>query len=249
MILWGYNYIRQPFYQQLGIEIQPLDSLALRTELEIAADEMIKIRQKLSSDSVFTPTLPPQWEDNIRTDISSFLNKKGFLSGGRLRGRELYPNGILFRWGISGIYMPYIGESNIDQALFSLEKPFTMAHEMAHGYGWTEEATANFIAYLTCVQSSDLLTQYSGYLSYFRYVASNYRRLNPEDYKIFRNQLPLGIRKDLEAINKRIMEYPTWFETDKINNTFLKAQGVKEGTASYSRVVTLVHSWRLGTFK
>lgn len=244
MMLWGFNYARAPFNTQMNIKTLQLDSISLKSELITAANEAIACRQKLTNDTLFNATISTDFEDKIRYDISNFLNKNGFPNGGNLRGRQLI-NGFLFRFGISGIYMPFVGESNIDNAIYPLEKPFTMAHEMAHGYGWTEEATANFIAYLTCIHSDDLLTQYSGYLSYFRYAASNYRRLNPDDYKAFRSQLPKGIVKDLEAINKRIQEYPTWFETDKMNNAFLKAQGVKEGTASYSRVVTLVYSWRL----
>jgi Protein of unknown function (DUF3810) len=244
MFLWGFNYIREPFDKQINVKISQIDSISLKKELIIAASEVTESRNKLTQHIVFKAELPNDFEDKMRQDISSFLNKNGFKNGGRLRGRQITPDGIMFRFGISGIYMPYIGESNIDNATHPLEKPFTMAHEMAHGYGWTDEATANFIAYLTCINSDDLLTQYSGYLMYYRYVASNYRRGNPEKYKVFRSQLPEGLVKDLEAINKRIQEYPTWFETNKMNNAFLKAQGVKEGTASYSRVVTLVYSWR-----
>ena len=119
-----------------------------------------------------------------------------------------------------------------------------MAHELAHGYGWTEEATANFVAYLSCIESRDLLTRYSGYLSYYRYIASNFRRQFPEEYKVFRENLPKGIKNDLTAINNRINQYPDWFDTSSINDVYLKSQGVTEGVGSYSRMVVLVYSWR-----
>jgi hypothetical protein len=56
--------------------------------------------------------------------------------------------------------------------------------------------------------------------------------------------LPEGFRNDLEAINQRIAQYPTWFSTDKLNDIFLKSQGVKEGVESYARIVVLGYSWR-----
>ena len=252
LFLWGYNYARVPFQKQMNIEVSQLDSTSLEKELIKAAQEAIDSRTQLNTKESI-PLLPhpvrsdikPDFEDKIREDISKMLQNKGFIAGGNLRGRGLTPDGILFRFGISGIYMPYVGESNIDGGMHPLEKPFTMAHEMAHGYGWTDEATANFVAYLTCIGSDDAYTKYSGYLMYFRYVASNYRRINTEGYKKFRETLPAEMINDLKAINARIEQFPTWFETDGLNNIFLKSQGVKEGTASYSRVVTLVYSWRL----
>jgi hypothetical protein len=244
LFLWGFNYARPSFSQQIGLTIEKPDTLALRQELEIAANEAISIRKILENDPLSKNGFPSDFEDKMRSDVSLFLEKQGFNAGGRLRGREISPDGLLFRFGISGIYMPFTGESSIDNALHPLEKPFTMAHELAHGYGWTEEATANFVAYLACINSADNYTRYSGFINYYRYVASNYRRINPEAYKVFRATLPEGFRHDLEAINQRLLKYPTWFSTDKINDIFLKSQGVTEGVASYSRIVVLVYSWR-----
>ncbi len=250
LFLWGYNYARMPFHEQMQINITKLDTLSLSQELQIAASEAIEARNNLCNqfcDGQGVPVLiiRADFESKIRQDVSRLLTQNGFIANGRLRGRRIRPEGILFRFGISGIYMPYVGESNIDDGMHDLEKPFTMAHEMAHGYGWTDEATANFIAYLTCINSDDVLFKYSGYLMYFRYVASNYRRVNPEAYQKFRETLPQSIINDLNAINARIQQFPTWFDTDGLNNIFLKTQGVKDGIASYSRVVTLVHSWRM----
>lgn len=244
LILWGFNYARPNFSRQIGLTIEKPDTSALRQELEIAAMEAIAARTIIENGPLSKTGLPSDFEDKMRSDVSNFLEKNNFPAGGRLRGREILPNGLLFRFGISGIYMPFTGESSIDAALHPLEKPFTMAHELAHGYGWTEEATANFVAYLTCINSANAYTRYSGYINYYRYVASNYRRINPEGYKTFRTTLSEGMKQDLDAINKRLADYPTWFSTDKINDIFLKSQGVTEGVASYSRIVVLVYSWR-----
>jgi hypothetical protein len=248
LTLWGYNYARPNFANQIGLTVEKPDTLALRNELEIAANEVINCRKIIEKGPLsingFSNDFDDNFEDKMRSDVSSFLEKNNFKAGGRLRGRQISPDGFLFRFGISGIYMPFTGESSIDNALHPLEKPFTMAHELAHGYGWTEEATANFVAYLACINSADNVTRYSGFISYYRYVASNYKRINPEAYKAFRAQLPEGFRSDLEAINQRLTKYPTWFSTDKLNDVFLKSQGVKEGVESYSRIVILVYSWR-----
>ena len=150
----------------------------------------------------------------------------------------------MFRFGISGIYMPFVGEANMDAANYFLEKPFTLAHEISHGLGWTDEGTCNFIAYLACTQSKNPFLKYSGYISYYRYAAPAYRRFNNEDYKKFRETLSPDFRNDLDAINKSIQKYPLWFSSDALNDTFLKAQGVKAGINSYNQVILLVRAWR-----
>ena len=253
-LLWGFNYGRPSFAKQIGISIQNLDTSAIRQELRISAQEAIAARDTLikqmllnnatTNDTNTVFSISNNFETQIRQDVSFLLEKHQFPARGNLRGRQIKPDGLLFRFGIAGIYMPYIGESSIDNALYPLEKPFSMAHELAHGYGWTEEATANFVAYLSCIQSDDLLTRYSGYLSYYRYVASNFKRQLPEEYTIFRKNLPKGMQNDLTAINNRINQYPNWFDTSGINDVYLKSQGVTEGVGSYSRIVVLVYSWR-----
>ncbi len=244
LMLWGFNYARPNFAQQIGLTIIKPDTSALRQELEIAANEAINARKLIENTPLSMEGFPSDFEGKMRADVSDFLEKNNFNAGGRLRGRQITPDGALFRFGISGIYMPFTGESSIDNALHPLEKPFTMAHELAHGYGWTEEATANFVAYLSCLNSADNYTRYSGLIVYYRYVASNYKRINPEAYKTFRANLPEGFRNDLEAINQRLMKYPTWFSTNALNDFFLKSQGVTEGVESYARIVVLVYSWR-----
>jgi hypothetical protein len=268
--LWGFNYARPLFSQQLGLKIEKPDSLGLEKELKIAAqeailakDSFVKInwrerihlfQQRQEQGKNYTPkydtysitpfNVDEKLEVKTRQAVRNLLRNKGFPASTGLRGRSLYPEGILFGLGISGIYMPFVGESNIDNGLHHWEKPFSMAHEMAHGYGWTEEATANFIAYLACIQSDDAFIRYSGYLMYYRYVASNYIRLNPEGYKQFRETLPESIKVDLKAIAMRQQGFKTWFDTESLNNIYLKSQGVQGGTMSYSRVVVLVYSWR-----
>lgn len=238
-ILWGFNYDRMPLHKQLGFEVQNIDLQTLKNELELSAKEAIALREQLplQNDAVS--------ESEIRKDVAAVLQSWGQpVAVGNIRVRQIKPDGLMFGLGISGIYMPFVGESNIDAALHPLEKPFVIAHELAHGYGWTDEATANFVAYMACIRSQNPYTRYAGYVGYYRYVAGNYKRADTEGYQKFRATLPAAFVADLDAINVRLLQYKTWFETQKINDTYLKSQGVKEGVQSYSRVVLMVANWR-----
>ena len=223
------------------------DSIDLKKELILSAQETeaALINFKNSTQNVDSKYLEnKELEDTVRAAVFKTLNNLNLPIPGTPRGREIKPAGILFRFGISGIYLPFTGEANIDAANPVLEKPFTLAHEMCHGLGWTDEGTCNFLAYLACTQSTHSFLKYSGYISYFRYAAPAYRRVNNEDYKKFRETLSPEFRRDLDSINKTIQKYPLWFSSDALNDTFLKSQGVKAGINSYNQVILLVRAWR-----
>jgi urease gamma subunit len=240
---WGCNYERLPFEQQIGIKIVKMDSIALVEELQLSAQDLVSAYDSLhKTNAIFEQE---NLVDSVRQIVSDYLISKRFCAGGRLRGRIL-TNGFLLRFGTSGVYMPWLGESNIDGGLHALQQPFTLAHEFAHGYGWTDEGTCNFIAYLACTRSQNLLIRYSAYMDYFRYVVSNYKYNHVEEYAAFRAKLPQGIRDDLDAINIAIKKYPTVVSFTDLYGYYLKSQGVKEGMRSYSRVIKLVHSMRRG---
>ncbi len=246
-ILWGFNYARIPLKQQINLTLTVPDSSDLKKELILSAQEteVALLNFKNSVQPIGLKYLEKkELEDTVRAAVFKTLNNLNLPISGKPRGREIKPTGIMFRFGISGIYLPFTGEANIDAANPVLEKPFTLAHEMCHGMGWTDEGTCNFLAYLACTESENTFLKYSGFISYYRYAAPAYRRVNNEDYKKFREILSPELRRDLDDINKTIQKYPVWFSSDALNDTFLKSQGVKAGINSYNQVILLVRAWR-----
>ena len=81
---------------------------------------------------------------------------------------------------IAGMYFPFTVESNInvDGPFFTI--PATMGHELAHQCGFMREDEANFIGYLSCKQSDDPLTRYSGYTLAYDYALSALIRADRE---------------------------------------------------------------------
>ena len=56
-----------------------------------------------------------------------------------------------------GYYFPFSMEANYNDVMYIMNKPSTMCHELAHLRGYIYEDEANFISYLACTQSEDLL--------------------------------------------------------------------------------------------
>jgi hypothetical protein len=189
--------------------------------------------------------LGDNYEKSIREDLKRQLKSDGYPTPGRVRGRLIWPQGALRQLGPIGIYIPFTGEGTVDGSLHPAQLPSTMAHEMSHGYGFADEGTCNFYAWRTCIASENPLFRYSGWLSYWRYLSGDFRGMDPEGYKQVVDSLPTGIRSDFREMRKISARYAGWGSKlgTQINDVYLKAQGVKEGTENYDLMVLLIMAW------
>ncbi|HMQ45795.1 MAG TPA: DUF3810 domain-containing protein [Saprospiraceae bacterium] len=250
LFLWGYNYGRLSLESQLGLQPQALSLEELKEELDIETEKLIAGRAVFGwKDSVALtdPKLIKGMEAKLRAAVERWLSENGYPVAGEVRGRYVYPKGIFLHFGSSGLYFPFTGEGHIDAGLTILQKPYVMAHEMSHGYGFGDEGTCNFIAYVSCIHSDDPFLAYIGHLSYWRTLATNYLSYKPDEYRSFRATLPLAIQADLDAINVNLLAYPDIMPAlrDAAYEAYLKSQGIEEGMKNYNRVIMLARAWRL----
>lgn len=247
--LWGFNYSRLSLETQLNISPKALSVNELKKELDANTIILNRKRSQVPNVDSFAFTessLPTNMEKKIRKELAYVLKELGYPSSSQPPLRLLRPKGLLLRISTAGFYLPFTGECNVDAGLHPTQIPFVIAHEYAHAYGITDEGSCNFLAYLSCSNSSDPFIQYSGYLNYWRYLASDYRYLKRAEYDEFRKQLPIGIVNDLDAINKTLSKYPDIFPTirNATYDAYLKTQGISEGLESYNRIVMLVKAWK-----
>lgn len=249
--LWGYNYGRQDVEDRLSLDTRPLsvDSLGLivRTEARALAD----LRSRIPGvDTAALPdsVLPPDLPAALRPLVEATLRDYGYPVAGRVRGRILRPWGIFLRFGSAGLYFPFTGEGHVDGGLLRQQQVYTLAHELAHGYGFGDEGTCSFWAYLACLRASDPALAYTGRLGYWRTLAATYRFLQPDAYAALRDSLDPGMAADLDAINANLDQYPDIFPQFRYAayDAYLKAQGIEEGMLNYNRVILLVEAWRRG---
>ncbi|WP_230981293.1 DUF3810 domain-containing protein [Echinicola salinicaeni] len=248
LLLWGFNYQRIPVFQQLSLEPMPLHKEELLSELKLTRDDLHAWRAQISMDtSALTETVAfGELEDVVRETIAEKIAMLGLEYSGNPRTRELYPGGFLRKLGILGIYFPFTGESYIDPTLHHLEKPFTLAHEMAHSCGVTDEGEANFFAWVVCTQSDIPLLNYSAQLRLISYQLKDLYRQDVEAYKSFVKTLEKGVRNDFADIseNHKKIEPFSLEISRKSNDLYLKAQGVKAGVGSYAQLTMLAYAWR-----
>lgn len=249
LLLWGYNYGRIPVEAQLKLDLTPVEMEELRNMMIEEAEQLTEIRSQIPgiTDSALTRDyLPDRLERSLRDDLEDWLAGHDFPTVGRARVKRIFPKGIFMRFSSSGLYFPYTGEGQVDAGLHPLQWPYVMMHEMSHAYGFGDEGSCNFLAYLAGTRSEDPMIAYAAHLAFYRTVATNYLRYEPEKYREFRAQLPIGIQSDLDAINQNLVDYPDIMPRIRYAayDTYLKAQGIQEGMQNYSRVIMLVKAWR-----
>ena len=245
---WGYNYRRTAVETQLGWAIPELDVQRLRQEAQLAQDSSLACRARIPEvDTLALEArhFPAELEDEMRRLLVLSLQEQGYPTPGRVRGRLLRPQGLLLRSGASGIYWPFIGEGHVDAALHPIQQPFTLAHELAHGYGFGDEAICNFWGFMACMKSHDPAIRYSGFMAYRLYVLMELRALDPQAYaEVVASNSP-GMLQDRKAIQAVFEHYPEFFPAAQkaAYEVYLQSQGVKEGLRSYNRMVELVAAW------
>ena len=250
LLMWGYNYKRLPVEHSLEIKPKPLSVGELREELDTITSLLLAARTAIPGaldTQGLSVVLSADLEIQMREALTQQLSAYGYPTSGKVQGRLLRPKGVLLRFSTAGVYLPWTGEGHIDAGLHPLQQPYVLAHELAHGYGFTDEGTCNFWAYLACTGSEDPLIRYLGYFGYWRTLASNYRRYEPEQYShYFEQRIPAGVRADLRAIYTEMDKYPDILPKlrDKAYDTYLKSQGIQEGLKNYSRVIMLAYAWR-----
>jgi len=249
--LWAFSYARIPLQTQLKLDVQPLDSTALWQELRSETQILDSLRKTLVGNDTNAINDERFWpdhaEDTIREAVEKWMASENFPVGGRVRGRFIYPEGTLFKFGASGIYWPFIGEGNLEAGMHSLRKLPSMAHEMSHGYGFSDEGVCNFIAYVACTEQSNPYIAYCAHLDYWNTVAGACLESDPGRYNSqYRPLIPRGIVVDQHAIRDQHRKFKEFAPEVRyqVYDSYLKAQGISMGMLNYEEVLMLVRAWR-----
>jgi len=246
--MWGFNYARVPIEEQLNINPKPLTKDDLESSLKALTPIILEARSNIPNvgdAAINSKFMLKDFESTVLDLVMMTLKVHTYPIPSKVNARLLKPKGLLKGFGAIGIYFPFVGESNMDTALHPLQWPEVLAHEFTHAYGFGDEGTCSFVAYLCLKDCKDPFLRYAGLLDYWRGLATNYLTYEPEAYREYRASLPVGLVNDLNAINDTNAKYKTFFPKFKrvAYDAYLKRQGIDEGIENYNRVLMLVHAW------
>ena len=236
LIAWGLNYAREPLESKIGYDPSRISRDALVRVAERATRAVNETYESGHAVGFGSGDEMPPALVRALHDVERQLGKPSPTMPGRPKRTLLAP---FFRAsGVDGMHAPFLLETLLNPDLTPPERPAVLAHEWAHLAGYAPEDDASFVGLLAALQA-DRGSQYSAWLALFHDALG---QLPAADQRRLIGQLEPGPRQDRQAIIARLQSRSepvarvSWEAYDR----YLKAQGVREGVASYSRVIQLV---------
>jgi hypothetical protein len=244
LVLWGLNYQRSPLAASTGLSMDapsPGELAAAAAELIQQSEELrasvgedangVAIVRKrvagaLAGASLGYEVLDDQWP---------------VVAGEVVPAKRVLLSHVMAFLGMSGIFVPFTGEANVNTTLPEWTLPFVAAHEIAHQRGFAREDEANYLAYAACARHPEAAARYSAALEGSLFVMAVLRVRDPAAHHALEARRGAAVRRDLEALEAWRRRYKSRAADvhEKVNDAYLRAQGT-EGVTSYGRMVDLL---------
>lgn len=253
--LWGLNYRRVPLDQKIEYDRSRITREAALRLGDHALREVNRLHASAHKLDVGRDTGPAAGTAvSVERGRGSSAEAPGlpleaaFASAQRMLGSErlavpgVPKRSLLERYfraaAIDGMTDPFFLEVILNPDTLPFERPFVLAHEWAHLAGYANESEANFVAWLASTQG-DAMAQYSGWLAIFEHVVASLPRA---DQVMLTSQLAAGPRRDLQEAAARYARASPVVRTAArdVYDTYLRANRVHDGVASYTAVVRLM---------
>ena len=246
----GINYNTLTFAELSGLEIREHSVEELKELCVFLGEKASESRKSLQKNSEGVVTDERSLNEILALSTEGYraaASEFDFLEGYLVAPKGALSSEIMSYEQISGIFPIVFTESIVNTNTPVYELPHTACHELSHQLGFMREDEANFVGFLACINSSDGLYIYSGYLSAFE---SAMNRLASYDYNAYSEVwacelIDNGIAKDIRASSELWNSYKKKAEiiskvSEAVNDTYLKSNNIYDGTYSYGRVVDLL---------
>jgi hypothetical protein len=242
VLLWGLNY-RRPHLRESMV----YDARAITADAAVAAGRLTVDRLNALHVTAHAAGWPEAGavDQNLEVAFARAVRDTG-IAREVVPGR---PKRTVLDWyfrraGVDGMTDPYFLETLVAGGVLPFERPFVVAHEWSHLAGIADEGEANFTGWLACVRGS-APNAYSGWLFLYGELS---RVVSASDRASLSGALATGTRADLRAMRERYerevspgVSHAGW----RVYDSYLKANRVGAGTASYAEVVRLVLGTRV----
>ncbi len=228
---WGLNYRRPALAERLELTAHvDVD----RATFARTADRIVR-----ATNAARVPWGDPDLaslERAVDAAVQSTLRELG-LAEAAVPGRRtrLLPARLMAVGGWAGVTLPWTTEAMIDPAIDRRCVPHCIAHEKAHQAGFAREADANLIAWLSLVRSDDPRLRYSTLF----FVAD----LFVDHASVKLEADVLADARQAAATRRAVQVDAVKVASEKVYDTYLRANEVQAGIADYDLVAGLIHAW------
>lgn len=242
----GINYHRQTFSQRAGFVMAESTREELKALCRDLTREVNEAAAEITVDDRGACLVGADVEERARRAMEAAAEEYSELGGYYPRAKAVRNSWILSYQQLLGVYSPFTVEANYNRDMPEYNKPSSICHELSHLKGFMREDEANFIAYLACRASEEPEFRYSGSLMAYIYSMNALYREDVSLYRELRGQLCEQADRELALHNAFWEQYegPVAEASDKVNDTYLKANAQEDGTKSYGRMVDLLLALR-----
>ncbi len=237
---WGFNYYRSGINERLSIEKSKPDTVQFVKVLGNL------IAQTNASYCLYDSVSKPQISNLIESSYqkhASFL-KISYPQGTR-NPKPITLSGFFAKASIAGYYGPFFSEVHLNDSLLKIEYPHVLAHEMAHQFGITSEAEANFYSWFVCVESTSKHLRYSANINMLNYFLSQAKHL--KSFPELVGQIKKPVIDDIRKVQQhweRMRNEKIDKAAGKVNDVYLKTNKIEKGIEDYFGVVQFVMDFK-----
>lgn len=231
---WGFNYRRLPLQPSGAPPSLTVD--ALQTGFADAASLASRLRPITQNDAGNFHSIKLDLRDPMNEALR-ILQRTPLETPGEPK-YSLILSPFFTSSGVTGMINPYGLESIVAGDLLTFERPFVLAHEWAHLAGHADEAEASAVGWLACMKASPV----SAYSASLYLISETAAAMPAQAREAAMARLDAGVKSDLDAIEKRMQQQRPAVRraTSRVYDNYLRANSVKDGTASYGRALTLI---------
>lgn len=245
--LAGINYYRYSFtyYAELEVGDSSLNELYALTDS--LAKQANNLREKIpmtDEEGVFKLSMSVF---ELAKEADKAMEELGkeypVLSGKYSAPKPIILSSLMSYTEITGIFIPFTMEANVNVHIPDYSIPYTMLHELAHLRGFMGEDEANYIAYLAGMTSPNPELQYSSTMLALITSANALYRQEPGLYFEIRQTYSNGVEKDIRANSQYWKKYDNTVVStvsNKVNDSYLKINAQEDGVKSYGRMLDLL---------
>ena len=243
----GLNYYRYSFstYSNLEIKASTVEELyALTESLATEANELRAQVPEVDKDGVFQLSESTYEVAKDASEAYKLLAKEyPVLTGSHAAPKPVFFSKLMSSTEITGVFFPFTMEANVNTDVPDYSIPSTMLHELAHLRGFMREDEANYLAYLAGMESDNVELKYSSTMLALVIAGNALYEQNPDLYFRIRDMYSEEVQKDIRANSAYWLQYDDTAVSamsNKINDTYLKANNQADGVKSYGRMLDLL---------
>ena len=224
MLVWGVNLYSPGIDDDMRLDVN--DSYS-STQLQDAAEYYLASANALATqvtrdeDGLCTIESFEATAANVGSGFDNMTRTCYVFGGSTEAPKPLAWSGLLRNADMTGMMVPFTGETTVNEELLPVNIPFEMSRQVARRMSIATMEDASFAAILACMSSDDVTYQYAGYYMAYVYCYHALENTNPAKVAQITTGISEGLEKDLIANGTLDGDAPRGYMTisgDEINS-------------------------------